>query len=538
MSNNHSTFSALVDTNMEGGGLARHLFIRDRSNNIIIHLTRTMDLCTPATADAMELSNLSLADDNDDSSIMSIYDLPEYAIREIIDYIPKTSRALLALALTTDSSLWREVHWCKSSPKSILTWFKKKKKKTGSSGSSSSEEKCKRPSAITKIILSAKNAEEEKLWEEIDFTDISEEYADVWCQCPEGFSNCCCDVPRLESKLIDNLSDDDIAGMLACINAVHKLKSLNLGNCFPLIGSALEPLRGSTILERIDLSLLGSIPNFDPFHQCNLSQTVVIPVLNSIIDRQNHRLRHLQFPREWRRDVHSVESGYLADFLEKYNATEHQQSIHCKECGANCHECLSPVREDERFDGIQHFTCYDCLSHYCYRCKDEVENDFLLKFCDRCERWRCRDCEPMVACCCTQHLNGDLARRNGSYMCQRCSEENKCDMCSHVFCRGCEEDGDGLLRCNSCDNWGCDDCMQMMFCEHDGCEVELCLECRQDDDDENTLPFCDRCHKTLCFKHRYESCKEDWDNCCAECLRMVAPMLVLPGVMEPSLLQG
>jgi len=481
-----------------------------------------------SNSDAMELSNLSLADNNDDSSIMSIYDLPEYAIREIIDYIPKTSRALLALALTTDSSSWREVHWCKSSPKSILTWFKKKKKK---GSSSSSKEKYKRPSAITKIILSAKNAEEENLWEEIDLSDISEEYADGSCESPG-------DVVRLGSKL----TDDDIAGMLACIDAVHKLKSLNLGNnCAPLIvGSALEPLRGSTILERLDLSLLGSIPNFEllRLRWCNLSETAVIPVLDSIIDRQNHRLRHLQFPREWRRDVHSVESGYLADFIEKYNDTEHQQSIHCKKCNVNCRESLSPVREDERFDGIQHFTCYDCLSHYCYLCKDDVENDFFLKFCDRCERWRCRDCEPMVACrCCTQRLDDDISRRNGAYMCHLCSEEQKCDICSHVFCRGCDEDGDGLLRCTGCDKWGCDDCMQMMFCEHDGCEVRVCLDCRQAGG-ENTLESCNKCWDTFCFKHRYESCKEDWDNCCAECLRMVAPMLVLPGVMEPSLLQG
>ena len=492
-----------------------------------------MDLCSPATADdAMDLS--------DDIISMSIYDLPEYAIREIIDYIPKTSRALLALALTTDSSSWREIHWCNSSPKSILTWFKKKDKKRKTGPSSSSEEKYKRPSAITKIILSAKNVEEENLWDEIDLSDISEEYAYGWCQCPvrceqrsSGLFDCS------YAPLRTKLTDVDIAGMLACINAVHKLKSLNLGNCFPLIGSALEPLRGSTILERIDLSLLGSIPNFDPFRQCNLSQTAVIPILNSIVDRQNHRLRHLQFPREWRRDIHSLESGYLADFLEKYNETEHQQSIHCKECGVNCRGSLSPVREDERFDGIQHFTCYDCLNHYCYNCKDEVENEFLLKFCDRCEKWRCRDCEPMVACnCCTQHLNGDLARRNGSYMCQHCSEENKCVKCSHVFCRGCEEDGDGLLCCNSCENWGCDDCLGIIFCEHDDCEVELCLECRHEVDVEFTLDSCNRCQKMLCFKHRYESCKEDWNNCCAECLRMVAPMLLLPGVMEPSLLQG
>ncbi len=69
-----------------------------------------MDLCSPATDDdAMDLSddlnNDATMDLSGDDAVMSIYDLPEYAIREIIDYIPKTSRALLALALTTESSL-------------------------------------------------------------------------------------------------------------------------------------------------------------------------------------------------------------------------------------------------------------------------------------------------------------------------------------------------------------------------------------------------------------------------------------------------
>jgi hypothetical protein len=511
-----------------------------------------MDLCSPSTADAtMDLSG--------DDAVMSIYDLPEYAIRGIIDYIPKTSRALLALALTTDSSLWREIHWCNSSPKSILTWFKKKDKKEGGSSNS------KRPSAITKIILSAKNAEEENLWDEIDLSDISEEYAEGWCICPvkcEQISvrsmrmvgvcvstfDCCFDVPPLRTKL----TDDDIAGMLACINAVHKLKRFYLGNCFPLLsGTALEPLRGSTFLEQLDLS--PNIGDEDGIRWCKISQTAVIPILNSIIERQNHRLKHLQFPREWRKNVESddngremrlvgVGSGYFEEFLEKYNATEYQLGIHCKKCGVNCHESLSPVREDARFDGIQHFTCYDCLSHYCYNCKDEVENDFLLKFCDECEKWRCRDCEPMVSCHCCTEEEEDFVRRNGSYLCQVCTLGMTCDNCYNVFCQGCNDNG-VLKLCKGCYKRGCYDCMAILSCEHDGCDISLCFDCRrQEGGVEDTLDTCENCFRSFCFKHRYEYVKENCRtliaNGCLECFRMVSTMLALPGVMEPSLLQG
>jgi len=56
---------------------------------------------------------------------MKITDLPEWAIREIIDYILTQNISCLtlpALAMTTDSASWKEAHWNKSSPKSILTY--------------------------------------------------------------------------------------------------------------------------------------------------------------------------------------------------------------------------------------------------------------------------------------------------------------------------------------------------------------------------------------------------------------------------------
>jgi hypothetical protein len=79
---------------------------------------------TEDSAAASKLRMMSISSQTDHDREMNITDLPEWAIREIIDYIPKTSRALLALALTTDSASWREIHWNKSAPKSILSWFK------------------------------------------------------------------------------------------------------------------------------------------------------------------------------------------------------------------------------------------------------------------------------------------------------------------------------------------------------------------------------------------------------------------------------
>ena len=53
------------------------------------------------------------------------------------------------------------------------------------------------------------------------------------------------------------LSDEDMGAMLVCIDAVHTLKKLKLAHCFNIVGHGLEPLRGSTSLRQVDLSLVG-----------------------------------------------------------------------------------------------------------------------------------------------------------------------------------------------------------------------------------------------------------------------------------------
>ena len=54
---------------------------------------------------------------------INITDLNDEAVRHIANYLPKTSRALLAVALTTESSDWKKVEWTKPTSKSILSFF-------------------------------------------------------------------------------------------------------------------------------------------------------------------------------------------------------------------------------------------------------------------------------------------------------------------------------------------------------------------------------------------------------------------------------
>ncbi|KAK1734491.1 hypothetical protein QTG54_014739 [Skeletonema marinoi] len=444
------------------------------------------------------LATASAAAIVDDSEI-KIIGLPEWAIREIIDYIPKTSRALLALALTSDSASWRDIHWNKSAPKSILSWFKK--------GPTSSK-KMKRPSAITKLILSPKNEDEEDLWEEINFGD------NEWDLCIE-------------------LRDDDIAGMLACINSVQKLKRLYLTYCENISGRGLEPLRGSTVLERLDISLARK--HYDGrYGECHLLETDVIPILDSILDRENHSLKHLQFPYRWRTETfwnREVQTGYFARFMQKYNETEYQQSIRCQKCNANCREHLSICREDEtKYFGTQGNTCYDCLSHYCYNCCDE-EGQFYLTFCVSCEKFRCKYCMTMKPCrscrqsAFTQELQPGYTERNDiSFMCIDCEGSRYCRECGHDFCDNCSQE---VRWCNDCDRTGCRTCMNMLRCEHVDCRARTCGSCRDNNIGglERAVKTCRRCRRNLCFTHRLNACKLNWDASCRECVVMIAPKL-------------
>ncbi|KAK1734944.1 hypothetical protein QTG54_014404, partial [Skeletonema marinoi] len=63
------------------------------------------------------------------------------------------------------------------------------------------------------------------------------------------------DFGHIEKDLAAKLIDDDIRDVLLSIDAINNLKRLRLTNCINISGVGLEPLRGSTIIQQIDLSL-------------------------------------------------------------------------------------------------------------------------------------------------------------------------------------------------------------------------------------------------------------------------------------------
>jgi hypothetical protein len=53
-----------------------------------------------------------------------------------------------------------------------------------------------------------------------------------------------------------NLTDKDVYRILNCVDAVNNVERLFFTHCYSIKGHGLEPLRGSTKLQQIDLSLL------------------------------------------------------------------------------------------------------------------------------------------------------------------------------------------------------------------------------------------------------------------------------------------
>ena len=422
---------------------------------------------------------------------LNITDLPDEGLRLIADYLPKSSRALLALAITTDSASWRDINWNKSIAPTLTSFLRREKQQ--------------RPLAATRAVLlksSAGGDDNERFWEHVDFVDIGD--------------------------LASRLNDDDVAGFLMCINAIQKLKTLKLTGVVNITGRGLDPLRGSRILEQLDLSLVGLDESPDLSPQPLIKDTVVVPILDSIlIDQSDHNMKHLQFPRKWKR------SGLLDQFILRYDQTEYRRNMCCLQCRRRCKDVLSQSRSDFSCR-IEQNTCYGCLKHYCYDCLDEDPNfdaeewGPMLTFCNVCEKEYCARCSGndsdgmrgMFEC-----TGRPCGRDCHKCVCDHCYEKGtgKCMECGNAFCKDCQEDD--FMSCEGCGDRACYMCMQLDTCEFEGCDAENCHRCV--DDKVNAVSFCfeSDCQNSYCFQHRLEQCNKDWNTCCEGCMRLIGPEL-------------
>jgi len=230
---------------------------------------------------------------------------------------------------------------------------------------------------------------------------------------------------------------------------VNTVKRLKLTNCIGITGVGLEPLRGSTMIEQIDLSLVGKhqSPEIDP--EPPISCEAVLPILNSIISQDRCVLKHLQFPYKWQI---AEEQQQFVTFLTRYNQMLRSRvDVSCLKCNENL------PRHGQQWiytNGRQNYTCYECLKNYCDECEDDDDGDvLLLPCCQECGRMYCQQCERMNCC----GINDYECRK---YFCVDCVEANECAVCTSSACKQCVVSKDAGIECSGgCDRYLCRDCL-------------------------------------------------------------------------------
>ena len=232
------------------------------------------------------------------------------------------------------------------------------------------------PSEICKTISTAASNES---WKSLDFKDIQDIFG-------------------------RSLSDDDIRWILLAIDGVNKIKSLKFTNCVGIAGSGLEPLTGSTVLERIDLSLVGDYENPNVTPEPPISVELVVPILNSIVEREDNVLVHVQLPKKWRME----RSNILTRFLQRFDEVLNGRRYSCSGC-ADGEICKRYENEYElvywgqdwlhnevnvETYGTVSLSCYLCEKNFCGICEYNCE----FSFCKTCEKYYCQECNDVNYC--------------------------------------------------------------------------------------------------------------------------------------------
>jgi len=181
------------------------------------------------------------------------------------------------------------------------------------------------------------------------------------------------DFGDIEESLVEKLVDDDLANILTCINAKQLTRTLKLTYCVKIKGCGLSPLSGSTVLEKIDLSLARQRNKPDRIKP-RISDEAVLPILDSILNAEGSVLKQVQFPAKWERTVTFRQS----DFLSRLNRSLIERDQSCSRCERGMN---TPWywRTGSRIFG-SHLNghqssciCYDCNKHYCLPCTSNTD---------------------------------------------------------------------------------------------------------------------------------------------------------------------
>ncbi len=369
----------------------------------------------------------------------------------IAEFLPMTSRALLAVALTAPSASFRESGW-KGQPNAVSKAIISVAKDGGVFDTvldewceEDDEDECKLRECLSEQLKEYYHCHQ---WEVMDFVD-------------------------LPLSLASRLTDDDIAAILVCIDAKNKLKRLKLTHCFKVVGHGLEPLRSSTVLEKLDLGIAVQFaPRFEKaywllgpedkgwyrdVYEIQLSEGPIVDILHGILREEGNTFRRLQYPFKWYDNDNSSESDGIARVYDYQIERSERMKQFVKEHGAIVNKfscCIYFGFADERaFCRSFEEDGYKDLTNRCLGCVDTA-----FSCCSHCSEVECYNCsysfdiKECIDC-------------NARY-CARCCRDNgfadevtwcEAEWCGASYCRGCR-----LSSCKS-GTTTCEYCRSMAF---------------------------------------------------------------------------
>ena len=458
-----------------------------------------------STNDAASTADIQTRNVRQRANPLGLESLPDDTLLRVATYLSHTTRALLSVALTAPSTSYDLGGHNENEKDLMAADIEKIIRKHGwqSAGNSLSDvlsyaiENCKitkinnnpqhqKLSKASKIVLSnpyyrelfhyrtrisyARNNRYEEDWKVLDLLD-------------------------LDKSLRMRLTDGDLAGILVCIDAVNNLEEIKLPHCINVRGDGLAPLRGSLVLKKADLSIVSEeVESMTP----KLSFNSVLPILDSILAKNQNKMSRLHVPKVWR-DTHSerLNNFYLENQLlpgadlpkyEHMSKSEKraQYLLDCPnwnqsmgKCKMDCNECWTEFEYYSRRGDSLYITCEGdklevCPEPGCGKkyCSDHA--DYQIKKCTVCEKKKCRDCSDIYDCQpCDRDLCGDCVE----LVCTRCYEwerSNCIDCMASAIRRGIPDDEIWTKKCRQCGNAFCAECEPDM--DHLG--ENVCQDCR------------------------------------------------------------
>lgn len=362
------------------------------------------------------------------------------------------------------------------------------------------------------------------------------------------------DLETLSYRQRQALNDRSLHRLLKAVNAKEVTKSLSIRYCTNIQGFGLEPLRGSHVLEELDLRK----KHQGVINGTGLEESFVLSLLKTMMPfaRPNHdncrsgmtsRLFTIRFNAQKKPPlVNGVNTanriqdcfhlyGEVKKFFDSFDGSLKDRlwidRVSCSHCDTPIVEKIPSAQfETKEASALRCFECskISCGQNECpstKRCQKCFSDLCCARIdtCDKCRITMCSSCYGIEKC------QGQCSRN----LCECCCSVLDCDYCNKSFCEECKD----LMFCHKCDKFFCPECVEVSPCgdgygdcwfcsqcipdpnECSRCESVFCTDC-----DPDELALCDGCDKLVCIY-----CEDLSDPCggckgmfCSKC-REISP---------------